>query len=173
MIMGSIGNVPLLTSMLNNYSERDKIRIMIRENILAGIVYVFVVFIGCYIINEDIKPYILIIGSFIVLWISLKMISPERFEKGLKKDSKSIFIPIAIPILCGPGSIIYVVNMGCNNMVLYMVLIAWLISMLITVFSSKLTKIINIKYIINAGRLVGIYLVYCSITMFMSGFRTI
>ena len=171
MIMGSIGNIPVLVSMLRNYSDHDKIKIMIRENILALIVYVLAVFVGCSIITDSIKPYILMFGSFVVLWVALKMILPEKFEKGLKKESNSIFIPIAIPILCGPGSIIYVVNMGCGIEILFTVLCAWFISMLITVYSSKLTKIIDIKYIINVGRFVGIYLVYCSISMFLSGMK--
>jgi multiple antibiotic resistance protein len=174
MMMGSIGNIPILSSMLKNYSNKEKIKILIRENILAGIVYVLFVFLGCHIITESVKPYLLLVGSFVLLWIALKMILPEKFEKGLKKESKSIFIPIAIPILCGPGSIIYVVNMGCDNMgcdnmVLFMVLIAWFVSMLITTFSSKLSNLINIKYIINVGRIVGIYLVYCAVKMFIDG----
>ena len=87
-------------------------------------------------------------------------------------------VPIAIPMVSGPASIASLMLLVKShpseiNNILISVLIAWLVTSIILLFSPQLYKVLKRRGLIAMERLMGMLLLMMAVEMFIKGIRAL
>ena len=173
LIMDSFGNFPVILSLLKDYNDKEKFKIIIRELLFSFIVIFIFIFFGKNIMNflglreESIS----IAGGIILFLIALKMIFPSS-EPIFGKENELYLVPIAIPMIAGPSLlatlILFSSQYGISE-VLGASLISWTLSALIIIISLKFSKIIPNRVFSAVEKLMGMLLISLSVQMLLDG----
>jgi len=175
LIMDPFGNFPLINFLLKDYSEKEKIKILIREMFIALIIIIIFVLFGKAIMNFlSIKEEsISIAGGIILFLIALKMIFPSNTP--IFGDENELFIvPVAIPMIAGPSLlaalILFSSNYGIFNTFISS-LVAWFLSSFTLLLLLKLKRFIPNKIFNAIEKLMGMILIILSIQMLLDGIK--
>lgn len=175
-LMNPIGNVPLYSKILANFTEGKKTKIIIRELLIALLVMIFCIFAGKYFFSLlAIKEFsVLISGSVILFIIAMGLVFPknEKNQLYLTKDVEPLIVPLAIPFLADPALLASLIHYAHHKdyVILFSgLLIAWSLSFLILLFSGKLKKLFGTNGIDVTERLMGLILILMSIQLFFDG----
>ncbi len=175
LILNAVGQIPLFISILSPYPPIRQKKIIIRELIFALIILMLFTFFG----NEILKLLgvtrfvISIAGGFLLLLISLSMIFPsDKGTSGLPKHEPMV-VPLAIPVIAGPGSITYVMLMAHqiqnDFLVTAIVFLAWIPSLLILLAASHIKNFLGEKGLMAMERLGGMIVCLIGIQMLVTG----
>lgn len=176
LIMNVIGNVPCFMAVLQNYDAPSQKRILLREmSIALGILLAFAFFGETILKLIGISQEVIgISGGLLLLLVSLTMIFPKPQEElvGLPHH-EPLIIPIAIPIIAGPGSIATVM-LFANQFphwweIGFSILIAWVPSLIIVLFSSYLRFLLGEKGLLAIQKLGGLLVSLISVQMIADG----
>lgn len=120
------------------------------------------------------RPIIGIAGGILLFLISLGMIFPKTGESSEKSlTQEPMIIPLAIPIITGPGAIttvmLYSHETGNSMLVAAAALCAWVPSLIILLLGSYIKKILGEKGLVAVERLGGMLVCLIGIQMFTSG----
>lgn len=118
LVINPLGNSPLILSLLKDYDfQRQKI-IVIREGFFAFAIALVFQFFGEHFLGMlgVEAPALSLCGGIILFLLSLMMIFPHRGEVESKHLTQEPFIvPIAIPLLVGPGSLSVIMLTSANE----------------------------------------------------------
>ncbi len=178
-VLDPFGNLPMVTSILSEYSQRDQRRIIIRESLVALFLLMFFLFLGEPLLNflNLSTSALSISGGFILLLLALGMIFPSKsVMSGTndETDEEPFIVPIAIPLIAGPSSLTYVMLLAKQYhddmlSVGTAVFAAWLISAVILLLSPVLMKYLGSKGMRTMERLMGMILILISTQMLLDG----
>ncbi|WP_423792884.1 MarC family protein [Methanocaldococcus indicus] len=180
-----IGLLPMIHSLLINYSEDDRKKIIKKAIFISTIVLLTFAIFGKYIfayfgITMDSFK---VAGGLLLLKISWDMLQAEIPKTKHKPDEKiegdidSIaYVPLAIPLISGPGAITTtMILVGKSTSltkkleVILAIILVMLISYILMYFSDKILSKLNI-YGINAFvRIMGLLLMAISVQIIFSG----
>ncbi|BAC24588.1 yhgN [Wigglesworthia glossinidia endosymbiont of Glossina brevipalpis] len=178
-IIDPLGNLPVILSMLSSFEAKKKRLIILREMLIALILMIIFLFYGekvLFIFNIKME-IISISGGIILFLMSIKMIFKENENNVIKKEKKAPFIvPIAIPLLAGPGvfsTLIFLSDKNVNKSyeILLSLIIAWTFSLIIFLFSTIISNFFNEKRSNEIERLMGLILIMISVQMIFEGVK--
>lgn len=175
LLMDPIGNVPFFISVLKEIDRKRQTLIIFRELVIALIIICFFNFLGGGLMRFlDIQQDTLqIAGGIILFLLCLKMIFPPEEKKDQKLDTEPLIVPLAIPLVAGPGVLAAVMIYATqeNNLwvMLGAILIAWCASLLILLSSTWIKSLLGQRGIVAMERLMGLILILISVEMFLNG----
>jgi MarC family membrane protein len=177
LIMDPIGNVPVFASMMKSVDPKRRVRIILRESLIALVVLLIFLFAGKYIMQalQVSMPALSIAGGIILFLISLKMIFPPDFDESSHKPTAEPFIvPFAIPLIAGPATMATVMLFashapGKMTTLVVALVIAWCVGTLILLLGTRLSKILGDAGLTAVERLMGMVLTMLAVQMLLTG----
>lgn len=173
LILNAIGNIPLFIAMLARYSPKKQRQIIIRELLFALVILVVFAFLGDSVLKllGISQPIIGMAGGVLLFIISLGMIFPKEDTLDPPKHEPMI-VPLATPVITGPGSItavmLYAERFGGLEMA-GIIVMAWIPSLLILLAASNIKYLLGEKGMIACERFGGMLVCLISLQMFSSG----
>lgn len=181
LVMDPFGNVPVFLCLLRDIPAERKQRIIIREMLISLAILIIFLIAGPLLLDilQISEASLQIAGGIILFMIAIKMIfgQPEYIFGGFSTE-EPLIVPLAIPCIAGPSAIATVMLlMGQNpdrwlNWLLA-VFLAWMISSIILISSSRLDRILGKKGLNALQHLMGLILTAISVEMFLKGLKII
>jgi multiple antibiotic resistance protein len=186
LVMDPLGNIPIFLTLLEEMPPRRRLRIIVREMLIALAILTAFLFFGQYILAglHISEPALSIGGGVVLFLIALRMIFPRpdaSTESGARADSEPgqepLIVPLAVPLVAGPSAMAMVILFATQypGRLLnwfFALLIAWFASSLILVFAEVLRKYLGRRVIKAVERLMGMILTTLAVEMFLSGVET-
>ena len=173
-VLDPFGNLVTLNTLLRAAAPARRRRIIIRESLIALAILQLFVFAGGAILRAlGLQAYTLgISGGIVLFMIALGMVFPAR--KVLDKEGLDdpLVVPIAMPLIAGPGAISVVILLAQTNPVWNVagaVGIAWLPTAVMLTASTWLFNFLGPRGAVAVERLMGILLVMVSVQMVLNG----
>lgn len=180
LVMDPLGNIPFFLSALKNVEPDRRLRVVMRELLIALSVLVLFLFLGQHLLDslEISEPALTLSGGVILFLIALRMIFPTA-ENSMREDvaSEPFIVPLAIPYVAGPSALATELLLMSREPArwpewLLALFLAWSVSSAIILAASRLQRVLGEKGVIALERLMGMILVAVSIQMLLTGIRT-
>ena len=178
LLMDAPGNIPLYISILKHITPTYQRKIILREMLIALFIILLFAFMGeSFLRFLHISNYsIYIAGAIILFLMSIKMIfTTSSLDQSTGKIIPEPFIvPLAIPLIAGPAVLTSVMLYAQQQemiLVISSAIIAWVLSLLVLLSSTFISKKIGQKGILAIERLMGLVLVLISVEMFFQGLK--
>jgi multiple antibiotic resistance protein len=173
-VLDPFGNMVTLNTLLRVHEARARRRIIIRESVIAlGILLLFVFAGGVILRALGLQTYTLgISGGIVLFMIALGMVFPARRVMDDEGLDDPLVVPIAMPLIAGPGAISIVILLAERNPVFVVagaVTLAWLAAAVILGISTTLFRVLGRRGALAMERLMGILLVMLSVQMVLDG----
>ena len=173
-VLDPFGNLVTLNTLLRKSDPAQRRRIILREaSIALGILLLFV-FAGSRILHAlGLQAYTLgISGGIVLFMIALGMVFPARRVIDDQSMEDPLVVPIAMPLIAGPGAISTVILLGQTNPLRDVALavgLAWLPTAIILSLSPLVFRLLGSRGALALERLMGILLVMLSVQMVLDG----
>ncbi len=176
-VLNATGQIPLFLAMLARFDQKRQLKIITREMIVALIILLLFTFFGDRIlcVLGITRPIIAIAGGVLLFLISLTMIFPKTVEDNTDKAllHEPMIIPLAIPVITGPGAIttvmLYAHETGSALMVAAASVVAWVPSLIILLLGSYIKQILGERGLVAVERLGGMLVCLIGVQMLTSG----
>lgn len=185
-IVNAIGNMPIFVPLLERFSESDRAVMMRKATIVAACTLLFVTLTGnafFRVLGIEMFSFT-IAGGILLMIVSIEMLLGQRTrtqstlveEKNSAEMDEITVIPLAIPLLTGPGAlttgVMLYANAGSlqNKIILLMtILIVFSISYLILVYSRHLLFFLGKTGTRVARRIMGLMLLSIAVKFIIKG----
>lgn len=175
-VLNATGQIPLFLAMLGQFDHKRQMKIITRELIFALAILLLFTFCGDAVLKVlgISRPIIAVAGGILLFLISLTMIFPKSNGTTAEKlKDEPMIIPLAIPVITGPGAIttvmMYSHETGNALLVAGAAFAAWVPSLLVLLAGSYIKKILGEKGLIAVERLGGMLVCLIGVQMFTSG----
>lgn len=173
-VLDPFGNLVTLNTLLRANEPRRRRWIIMRESVIAlGILLLFVFAGGAVLGALGLQSYTLgIAGGIVLFMIALGMVFPARRVIDDDVLSDPLVVPIAMPLIAGPGAISMVMLLGQHaslTTVTSAVVLAWLPTAAILAVSTSVFRWLGPRGALALERLMGILLVMLSVQMILDG----
>lgn len=178
LVMDPLGNLPIFLSVLETVPEQRRLRIVLREMVLALVVMMLFLFGGQWVLQalHLSEESVYISGGIILFLIALKMVFPVAKAAQAEDDidGEPLLVPLAIPLVAGPSSLAVLMLLAAREpgqMPIWVMalLCAWLISAVILLAATHLQHFLGRRGLIAMERLMGLVLVAIAVQMFLDG----
>ncbi len=178
LVMDPLGNLPIFLSVLETVPEQRRLRIVLREMVLALVVMMLFLFGGQWVLQalHLSEESVYISGGIILFLIALKMVFPVAKAAQAEDDidGEPLLVPLAIPLVAGPSSLAVLMLLAAREpgqMPIWVMalLCAWLISVVILLAATQLQHFLGRRGLIAMERLMGLVLVAIAVQMFLDG----
>lgn len=177
LVLNAAGQIPLFLAMLGRFSPRRQLMIITREMIVALAILLLFTFAGDKVLEVIgiSRAVIAVAGGILLFLISLSMIFPKPTsdddEKSLRVEP--MIIPLAIPVITGPGAIttvmLYAHETGAPGTVALAAICAWIPSLIVLLMGSFIKKLLGEKGLVAVERLGGMLVCLIGIQMMTNG----
>lgn len=174
-VMNAAGQIPIFLALLRKFDHKRQLQIIFRELVIALAILILFTFFGDWILKMlgISRPILSIAGGVLLFLISLGMIFPKPMEPNEQLSQEPMIIPLAIPVIAGPGSIsIVMMYAHATNNPLFVssaILAAWIPSLLVLLLGSYIKKILGEKGLTAVERLGGMLICLISISLLTHG----
>ncbi len=174
-ILNAPGQIPLFLAMLGRFSHKRQLKIIFRELTIALILLLLFTFFGEWILKVlgISQAVIAAAGGILLFLISLTMIFPKPQGPTEVLTAEPMVIPLAIPVITGPGAITtvmtYAHETGRPGMVALAAFCAWVPSLIVLLLGSYIKRILGDKGLMAIERLGGMLVCLIGINMATSG----
>ncbi|MEZ0323199.1 MAG: MarC family protein [Hydrogenothermaceae bacterium] len=124
-ILNPFGALPVLISLISDYSKVDRIYVVKKSSIYAGLILIFFVIFG----NILFEIFGISLGAFqiaggiILAFVAINMIFGQPYKERasteeishLNQKENIAIVPLAIPLLSGPGAISTVITIASTE----------------------------------------------------------
>ena len=131
-VLNSLGNIPLFVGLLGKFDVKKQRRIILRELLIALAILMLFNFFGddaMRMIGIS-QPVIGVAGGTLLFIIALGMIFPRTVDHPESKRTEPLIVPLATPLVAGPGAIatVMVFSEQLQNvwMASSVILLAWI-----------------------------------------------
>ncbi len=176
LVTNPIGNTPTILALVKDYDFDKQKKIVFREGIIALLVALFFQFFGEVFLGLlNIETYtVTICGGLLLFIVALNMIFTKAQTGDAAKLKKEPFIvPIATPILSGPGlmSIIMLFARKEQNplMITTAIFIAWIGVMAVLMAGPYLQRTLGKRGMTALEQMMGMILAIMSMGMIVKG----
>lgn len=175
LVANPIGNSPTILAVVRDYSIAEQRRLLLRESCFALLLALFFAYGGKAFLGAIfVENYTLAIaGGVLLLLISLGMIFPNHPPMAAEKKSAPLFVPIATPLICGPGLLTTIMldsqrypEFGLITMAL---LTAWIAITTCLVLSPYLNILLKERGMLALEQLMGMLLLLIGVEMLTGG----
>lgn len=170
----AIGNIPVFIGMLRAFSLPHQRRIILREMIIAlGLMLLFSYFGKQVLQGLNLDLFTLrIAGGMILFMIALNMLFPRKSDDAVFQQEPFI-VPLATPIMTGPGSIstimIFADQVQNDWVMLVCIITAWLPSLVLLLLSAFIKNLFGEPVLHALEKIAGMILTFIAIQMFTNG----
>jgi len=189
-LIDPLGYVPLFLAMTATDSKERRQRMLRRACTTAFFVLLIFILLGHSILGffHISIPALQISGGLILLFIGFEMLNllhskepltPSEENEASQKDDISI-VPLAIPMLSGPASIVAVVVLTAKSSAVanyLVVILSVFLTLLITYFvlsaSERIMKVVGLTGVNAASRIMGLLLSAMAVQFVIDGFLAI
>jgi multiple antibiotic resistance protein len=173
-VLDPFGNLVTLNTLLRATPPERRRRIIVRESLIAlGILQLFVFAGGSILRALGLAAYTLgISGGIVLFMIALGMVFPGRRVMDDEGMADPLVVPIAMPLIAGPGAISVVIVLAQTNPVSHVaaaVAVAWLPTAIVLAVSTWVFNFLGPRGAVALERLMGILLVMLSVQMVLDG----
>lgn len=178
LVLNSLGNIPLFVGLLTKFDVKKQRRIITRELLIGLAILLLFNFFGDGILEMIgiSQPIIGIAGGTLLFIIALGMIFPRQQEKRnheMLNKQEPYIVPLAMPIIAGPGAIatvmLYTEQLHNPWMMTGVILMAWIPTYLILLASSNIKYFLGQKGLLACQKLGGMLICLIAVQMFTSG----
>jgi multiple antibiotic resistance protein len=176
LVMDPLGNVPMFLALLKDLEPRRRRRVIVREMLIALLIMAIFLFFGSSVLGFlGLKSETISIAGGIVLFlIALRMVFPqEGGVMGEMPGGEPFIVPLAIPFVAGPSTlatlILFSQQQGHLIESSLAMLIAWLATAVILIFSTKFYRILGDRGLAAMERLMGMLLIMIAVQMLLNG----
>jgi multiple antibiotic resistance protein len=172
-VLNATGQIPIFLALLGRFEQKRQTQIMIRELLIAlGVLLVFVFAGNAVLMLLGIsRPILGVAGGILLFLISLSMIFPKKREQE-ERSQEPFIIPLAIPVIAGPGAIatvmLYADKTGSSLLVAGALISAWVLSLIILLLGSALKHLLGERGLVAIERLGGMLVCLIGLQMFTS-----
>jgi multiple antibiotic resistance protein len=175
LVINATGQIPLFLALLGRFDYQKQVKIIVRELIVAlGILLAFTL-CGDQILHllGISRPIIGMAGGILLFLISLTMVFPRKNSSSEEiLTQEPVIVPLAIPIITGPGAIatvmLYAHETGNGWLVCGAAIAAWIPSLIIILLGSLIKKLLGEKGLVAIERLGGMLVCLIGVQMFAS-----
>ena len=175
-VMDSIGTLPIFVSLLKHFDHSKQYKIITRELLIALFLMVIFLFFGQGFLKllAISQPTLQMAGGTILFLLAIKMIfAKPNFEKKEKQQLRDpLIVPLAVPLIAGPGILATITFYGGiekSSTMLLAIFLAWAMSLVVLLLSPFLNKRLGENGVIALERLFGYIVVLISIQMIFTG----
>lgn len=177
LILDPLGNIPIFLSLLKPLSDKRRRFVIMRELLIALCVLLMFLFGGKWILEAMHlrQESVSIAGGIVLFLIGIRMIFPQRDGVfGDVPDGEPFIVPLAIPCVAGPSGMAAVMLLATqepNRMMDWTIAlgIAWFATAIILFSATALYKMLGMRVLTAAERLMGMLLVAISVQMSLDG----
>lgn len=179
LIMDPFGNISTFRNLLNGYDKSKQYWITFREMGIALAAMIFFYFIGDYVLDilQVTEDTVRLASGVIIFLVAIKILFPSSTSPraNLKADEEPFIVPLAIPLVAGPGLLatimLYSHLDSLDGILLLAILIAWLGASIVLVFSPILQRTLSNNGLMAIERLMAMVLVLLGIQRFLEGLQ--
>ncbi|MCL4836634.1 MAG: YhgN family NAAT transporter [Thermoanaerobaculia bacterium] len=176
LVMDPLGNVPLFVSALATVPPERRLRVLVRELLIALGVLLAFLFGGNATLNllgirsESIS----VAGGIVLFLISIKMLFPTAQGASEGPAGEPFIVPLAIPLMAGPSTFATLILLSGQagatpGLLVAALLAAWVASSAILLASPWFHRILGPRGLLAMERLMGLLLVALSVQMLLDG----
>jgi len=176
LVANPIGNAPAIIALIKDFDFARQKAIMLREAIFSLLLALFFQYFGeIFLSTLHVEKYtVSICGGTLLFLISLTMVFPKHHEEALKvSKNEPFFVPIATPILSGPGLLSMIMLLSTqvtsNFAMSIAIFIAWFGVTLILVTAPYLNKVLGKRGLLALEQLMGMILSIIATSMLVKG----
>ncbi|MDE3045739.1 MAG: MarC family protein [Verrucomicrobiota bacterium] len=174
-VLNATGQIPLFLALLARFNQKKQLKIITRELTVALVILLLFTFFGDWILKVlgISQPIIAVAGGILLFLISLMMIFPKQENTREHLTQEPMIVPLAMPVITGPGAITtvmtYAHDTGKPLMVAAAVFCAWLPSLIILLMGSYIKNLLGERGLVAIERLGGMLVCLIGINMCTSG----
>ncbi len=181
LVTDPLGNIPAFISQLKNVPINRKLKIILREVLIAFLTLLFFMLIGKNFLHllQLSELSMRFAGSIVMFLIARDMIFPPDYIENNQNRGEPFIVPLAIPLLAGPSSIATVMLLSSQSSQQQNGLYVWVAALALTMLgcalilslAEKLQKLLGEKVVEAFERLMGLILIAISIEMFLNSLK--
>jgi MarC family membrane protein len=167
--------VSIFLALLARFDQKRQLKIITRELLFALALLLLFTFFGDQILHllGISRPIIAIAGGVLLFIISLGMIFPKNGNGQEALQQEPMIIPLAIPVITGPGAIttvmVFAHETGSSFFVAGAAIAAWVPSLIILLLGSYIKQILGEKGLVAVERLGGMLVSLIGVQMLTKG----
>jgi multiple antibiotic resistance protein len=171
LVLNALGNVPVFVGLLSKYAEKKQRKIIIRELFIALFILMLFNFFGDEVLlwMGISQSTVGIAGGILLLIIALGMIFPHSGEHVESRLTEPMIVPLATPIIAGPGAIstvmVYSEHVSNSWLMMSIIFIAWLPTFLILLASVRIKHHLGKRGLLACQKLGGMLITLIAIQM--------
>jgi multiple antibiotic resistance protein len=174
-VLNSLGNVPLFVGLLTKFEVKRQRQIILRELLIALFVLLLFNFFGDDVLKllGISQPVLGVAGGTLLFIIALGLIFPRPTDNHDSKRSEPLIVPLAIPIVAGPGAIttvmVYAKQLQNVWVMSSIILLAWIPTFIILLLSSNIKYFLGKKGLLACQKLGGMLISLIAVQMICTG----
>jgi multiple antibiotic resistance protein len=177
LISNAIGNSPAIIALIKDFDFAQQRKIVLREAMFALVLVLFFQYFGeVFLRFLNIQNYaVTISGGVLLMFVSLSMIfsDGQQEENAPKVKKEPFFVPIATPLVAGPGFLAMVMfysQLENNPLKITMaILIAWVGVTAVMAAAPYLNKAMGKRGLIALEQLMGMILTMVAFELLVKG----
>lgn len=180
LITDPIGNIPIFINSLRNVPAHRRVRIILREVLIAFCLLLAFMFIGKQFLElvnlSDLS--LQIAGAVVLFLIALRMIFPsaQNDDPALSQGTEPFIVPLAIPALAGPSAmatVMLLVSQAPERRFEWIMalLVTMLVCAIILVLADRIQRLLGERVVSAVEKLMGLILVAIAIEMLLRGIK--
>ena len=174
-ILNATGQIPLFLALLGRFDPKKQRKIITREMIIALVILLLFTFYGDTILQllGITRPIIGVAGGILLFLISLGMIFPKKNSVDVSDQQEPLIIPLAIPVIAGPGAIttvmVFTHETASPLLVAFALVAAWIPSLILLLLGSSIKQLLGERGLAAVERLGGMLICLIGLQMFTEG----
>jgi multiple antibiotic resistance protein len=175
-VFDPIGNIPLFHTFTVNFERKEKSRIINSSVLIALIILIFFAIAGAFILNLfkiSVSDF-MIAGGILLFILSVEGLLGREEARWINSEDVAV-VPLATPLMAGPGSIytvIYLMNPPYGPVVAFSAMIGnVLLQWVLLVYSDKILRLIGKTGSTIISRIMAFILSAIAIGMIIAGIK--
>ena len=178
-IVSPITSIPVFLALTSAVSKRKRRIIAIQTAIVSGLTLFIAYFIGDVILrllSIDMEAF-RIAGALVIGAIAWSMVMGQQLSVLEVKAGSAMVVPLAIPLMAGPGAIATVIAIGNSDSGIVRVadVIIILVLSILTCFlllaAEPIEKLLGVQGLLVVTRIFGLLLLAIAVSTVMSAFK--
>ena len=175
-VLDPFGNVVLVNGLLRSRTAAERRRIILRESLIALGLLLLAAVLGRPVMNAlGLQTYSLgIAGGIVLFMIAMGMIFPARRMMDEEDTEDPVIVPIAVPLIAGPGTVSLVLLLAQQQSIQQLflaVVAAWVPATVLLLVSPWIYSLLGSRGSRAIERLTGMLLILLSVQMVLDGVR--
>jgi MarC family membrane protein len=179
LVLDPLGNVAVVASLLKQVDSARRLKVVMRECLLAYLILVAFMFGGRQFLElmHLSETALSIAGGVILFMIAIRMVfkSPEGLF-GDTLDHEPFIVPLAIPLIAGPSALATVMLMVSREPAKLVIWIgaltaAMIVTTLILALGERIEKLLGKRGMEAIERLMGLILTAIAVEMLLGGLK--